>query len=60
MDLSYGLCDGYAKSCVAVEHGDPDMELSDLPVEVSCHEALARELDAVHLFFCAATAVIPG
>ena len=36
-ELSYGLCDGYAKSCVAVEHCDPDLELGDLSVEVSGH-----------------------
>jgi len=32
-DLSYGLSDGYAKSCVAIEHRDPDLELSNLSVE---------------------------
>ena len=42
MDLSYGLCDGYAESGVAVEHRDPDLELGDLSVEVPCHEALAK------------------
>ena len=30
-DLSYGLCDRYAKSGVAVEHRNPDLELSNLP-----------------------------
>ncbi|KJZ24427.1 hypothetical protein TW79_09500 [Tritonibacter mobilis] len=36
------------------------MELSNLPVEVSSHEALAKQFDAVHLCLCAAPAVIPG
>ena len=54
------LCDGYAKSCVAVEHRNPDLELGDLPVEVSGHETLAKEFDAVHLRLCAAPAVISG
>ncbi|SFH17211.1 Transposase DDE domain-containing protein, partial [Phaeobacter italicus] len=31
-DLSYGLCDGYAKGRVAIEHRDPDLELRNLPV----------------------------
>lgn len=55
--LSYGLCDGYAKSGVTIEHRDPDLELRDLPVEVSRHEALAEEFDAFHLRLCAASAV---
>lgn len=29
-DLSYGLCDGYAKGGVAVQHRNPDLDLSDL------------------------------
>lgn len=31
-----------------------------MPVEVSHHEALAKEFDAVHFRLCAAAAVIPG
>ncbi len=59
-DLSYGLCDGYAKGRVAIEHRDPDLELRNLPVEVSRHEALAEQFDAVHLRLCAASAVVAG
>ena len=36
-DLSYGRCDGYAKSGVAVENGDADLDFRDLPIKVSCH-----------------------
>ena len=57
-DLSFGLSDGYAKGGVTVEHRDPGLELSDLSVEVSGHEALAEEFDAVHLRLCAASSVI--
>ena len=59
-ELSYGLGDRSARSRVAVQDRDPDLELSDLSVEVSGHEALTEEFDAVHLRFCAAAAVILG
>ena len=59
-DLSYGLSDRYAKSCVAVEHRDLDLEFGHLSFEVSGHKALAQKFDAIHFCFCAATAVIPG
>ena len=36
-DLSYGRCAGYAKSGVAVENGDADLDFRDLPIKVSCH-----------------------
>ena len=36
-DLPYRLCDRNAKSGVAVEHGDADMDFRDLPVEVPRH-----------------------
>jgi len=36
-DLSCGLCDGYAKSCVTIWHCDVDLDLSELPVKVSRH-----------------------
>jgi hypothetical protein len=45
-------------SAEAVQHGDPDMELCDLPVEVARHEALTEELDAVHLRLRAAAAMM--
>ena len=46
-DLSCGLCDRYAKSGVAVENSDADPDFRDLPIKVSCHQGLARQLDAV-------------
>jgi len=57
-DLSYGLCDGYAKSGVAVQDGDTDLDFCDLPVEVSRHQGLAEKLDAVHLGLDTASAVV--
>lgn len=44
-DLSYGLCDGYAKSGVAIEHCNADLDFRDLPVEVICHQGLAEKFD---------------
>lgn len=41
------LCDGYAKSGVAVEHRDPEVEFSDLLVEFSvcrCHKSGSKPL----------------
>ena len=58
--LSHSFRDGYAERGVAVQDGDQDLELSDLLVEVSGHEALAKEFDAVHLCLCAASPVISG
>ncbi|AUQ57402.1 hypothetical protein PhaeoP30_00457 [Phaeobacter inhibens] len=47
-DLSCELCEWHAKSGVAVEHSDRDLEVSDLSVEVSCHDALVNTFDTVH------------
>ncbi len=47
-DLSFGLCDGYAKGGVAVEDGDADLDLCGLPVEVSCHQRLADQSYTMH------------
>jgi hypothetical protein len=44
-DLSYGRCDGYAKNCVAIERRDPGLELSNVSVEVSGHDAMAKEFE---------------
>lgn len=57
-DSSDGAGDGDAEGGETVQHGDPDVELRDLPVEVPRHEALAQKLDAVHLRFGAAPAVV--
>lgn len=40
--LSYGLGDGYAKRCLAVEGGDTDVVLCDLTFEVPRHQRLAE------------------
>ena len=57
-ELSHSLCDGYAERGEAVQHGDLDVELRDLAVEIPRSEALARQFDAVHPGLCAAPAVI--
>ena len=57
-DLSYDLCDRYAKRGVAVEDGDADLDLCDLAVEVPRHEALPQQLHTVHLGLDAAPAVV--
>jgi hypothetical protein len=41
-DLAYCLCDRYAKSGVAVEDCDADLDFRDLPFEVPRHERLAQ------------------
>ena len=41
-DLFYGLSDRCAKSSVAIEHGDTDLDFRDLSIEVPRHEALAH------------------
>ena len=49
---------GYSEGGEAVQHGNADLELCDLTIEVPSCEALAQQLDAVHLGFCAASAVV--
>ena len=41
-DLAYWLSDGYAKSSVAVEDGDTDLDLCDLPIKVPRDQRLAE------------------
>lgn len=41
-DLAYGLSDRYAKSGIAAEDSDTDLDFRDLPIEVPRHERLAR------------------
>jgi transposase InsO family protein len=41
-DLAYCLCDRYAKSGVAVEDGDADLDFRGLSFEVPRHERLAQ------------------
>lgn len=57
-ELSCDLCEGRAEGGKAVEDGDSDLELCNLTVEVARGQALPEELDAVHLGFSAASAVI--
>ena len=57
-DLAYGVSDRYAKRSIAIENGNTDLDLGDLPVEVPCHERLAHQFQAVHLGFDAASSVI--
>jgi len=59
-DLSHGLSIRYAKSCEAVEDRGTDLDLSNLPLEVSCGEALTRKFHTMHLRFDAASAVVSG
>ena len=47
-DFAYSHCDRYAKRSAAVQHGDTDLQLGDLAFEVSCHQGLAKEFDAIH------------
>ncbi len=41
-DLAYGLSDRYAKSCVAVQHSDADLDFRDLPFKVPRHQRLTE------------------
>ena len=59
-DLSCGFRDGDAESGVAVEHGDADLELGDLAIEIARHEALTQQFHAMHLRLDAAPAVVSG
>ena len=58
MDLSYGLYGRYSKGGVAVEDSDTELNLRDLPLKVSGHEALAHQFHTMHLRFDAALAVV--
>ena len=57
-DLPHGFRYGSAERREAVQDGDTNLELGDLTVELARGEALARQLDAMHLGLCAASAVI--
>ena len=56
--LSHGLCAGYAERGVAVQDGDAELDVCDLSVEVSRHEALPQLFHAVHLGLDTASAVV--
>lgn len=43
---------------IVVEHGDTDVKLRDLAVEVPCHEALHQQFHTMHLRLNAAPAVV--
>ena len=57
-DLACDLSNRYAKSGVAVENGNADLNFRDLPVEVPRHEALPQQLHTMHLGFDTASSVI--
>lgn len=57
-DLADWLSNGYAKISVAVEDGDTDLDLCDLPIEVPRHQRLAEWFHTVHFGFDATSAVI--
>ncbi len=59
-DLSQGFCDGDAECREAVRNGNAEVKLGDLTVELARGEALAQELDAVHLGLGATSAVLPA
>ena len=41
-DSAYRLSDGYAKSRVAIEDGDADVDFCNLPIKVPRHQRLAK------------------
>lgn len=53
-DLTYSPCFGDAKCCETVEDGGTDLDLGDLPIEVTRGESLTKQSDAMHLCFDAA------
>ena len=57
-DSAYCLCDRYANSGVAVEGGDADLDLGNLPFEVPRHERLAKQFHTMHFRLNAASAVV--
>ena len=57
-DLPCDLCDGRSECGEAVQDGDASRELRDLTVDVACIDALTEPLDAVHLGFGPASAVV--
>ena len=57
-DLSYRLSYRYAKSRVAVEDRDTDLDLGNLPFKVPRHQRLAKQFHKMHLRFDAASAVV--
>jgi len=50
-DLSHDLCDGHAERSEAVHHGDPDLDLRDLTIEVPRGQTLARQFRFADLRF---------
>jgi len=56
--LFHGFSDGYGEGGKAVQDGNADLELGNLTAEVPRHEAVPRQLHAVHLRLDAAPAVI--
>ena len=61
-DADIPLASAITDICTArlCEDGDPDLDLSDLSLEVSGHQGLAQLLHTVHIGLDAAPAVIPA
>tara|TARA_R110002074_G_scaffold191565_2_gene357553 strand:+ start:5316 stop:5606 length:291 start_codon:yes stop_codon:yes gene_type:complete len=59
-NLSYGLCLGYAKRCEAGEYRSTDLDLGDLPLEVSRSQALIEKFHTMHFCLKAVPAVVSG
>ncbi len=57
-NLCNSLRDGDSERGVSVESGDADLDFGDLSVEVASHEALAKQLEAVHFRLDATSAMI--
>ena len=57
-DLGYGLSDRYAKSRIAVEDGNADLDFCDLPFQAPRHQRLAEWFHTMHLRFDATSAVV--
>ena len=57
-DSAYGHGTRYAKSCEAFQDRGSDLDLSDLPIEGTRREALAKQFHIMHRCFDAASAVV--
>ncbi len=57
-DLWHAHRCGRTQTGETIQDRSPYLELSNLPVEVSCHDALAQQLEATHLGFHQAAPVI--
>lgn len=56
--LPDGLCEGVSERGEAIEYGDAAVNFRDLPVEISCRQTLAQQLDTMHFRLDAASSII--